>query len=63
MDPTYLNALGLKLNVILSAYVKWKSKFDIEDHSECNLITFIEQVNDEEISNYFTDAILEDAKK
>ncbi len=49
--------------MILSAYVKWKSKCDIEDHDECNLITFIEQVNDEETSNYFTDAILEDAKK
>jgi hypothetical protein len=62
LDPTYLNALGLKFHVILSAYVKWKSKCDIEDHDECNLITFIEQVNDEETSNYFTDAILEDAK-
>jgi len=56
------DSIGLKLNLILPVYNKWKKQFDIEDHQQYDLITFIKQLKDEEISSYFTDTIAEQAK-
>ncbi|CAF1678387.1 unnamed protein product, partial [Didymodactylos carnosus] len=41
LDPTFVDALGLKLNLMLPVYSEWKKQSDIEDHEEWNLITFI----------------------
>ncbi|CAF4784352.1 unnamed protein product, partial [Rotaria sp. Silwood2] len=57
MDADFVDSLGLKLNLMLPIYVEWKKQFDIEDHEEPNLITFIEQLKDEEILIYYTDII------
>ncbi|CAF2735376.1 unnamed protein product [Rotaria sp. Silwood2] len=63
MDADFVDSLGLKLNLMLPIYVEWKKQFDIEDHEEPNLITFIEQLKDEEILIYYTDSILQEAEQ
>ena len=63
LNPIFVDAFGLKLNLMLPAYSQWKKQFDIEGHEEWDLITFIKQLKDEEISIYFTDAIVEEATK
>ncbi|CAF1372515.1 unnamed protein product [Rotaria magnacalcarata] len=50
---------------MLPKYIQWKKHFDKDDNDslEFNLISFIEQLDDEEIYSYYTDAILELAKQ
>ncbi|CAF4372762.1 unnamed protein product, partial [Rotaria magnacalcarata] len=65
LESIFGTSLRLNLNVMLPKYIQWKKHFDKDDNDslEFNLISFIEQLDDEEIYSYYTDAILELAKQ
>ncbi|UJR29103.1 hypothetical protein I4U23_010317 [Adineta vaga] len=63
VEPNELDPAFVRLELMLPIYNRWKNQFGEEDHGESDLIAFIKQLKDEEISIYFTDTILEKAKK
>ena len=60
-DSIFIHRIGLRSSLISPNYDIWKQKRDIEDE-ESDLISYIQQLNEEDISSYLTDEILSDAR-